>query len=681
MRLSSALIVVALLLSLTVQAQVPRVISFQGVLADASGNLLPDGNTGLTLSLYETATGGTALYTETQTVPVVRGVFNVIIGSVTPLPASLGFDRAYFLGVRVGGGTELSPRTALTAAPYALRAAVADVAESLSPSASGVVTRVNNQSGALTLQGSGGTTVTNSGNTITISSSGGGGTGIQGVQSVDGMISVTNPNGPTANLGIAPNAITSDRIQDGSLTANDFAPGVLPGVANFIAVGSLAGGDLNGSYPNPGIAPDAVSSIEIQDGSITANDIAPGVIPSTLNFLSVGSSAGGDLAGQYPNPTIAVNAVDAGNITPGAVVKTLVVGPSQLHDNVTLAAGANVNVTAAGTTVTISAVEQNAVKSITNSNGTLDVTNPTGPATTVNVKDNGISTLQLANEAVTLPKLSKSGASNGQVLGYNGTDIVWTTPSSGITLPYAGSTSSSLEAVKIVNSGSGPGILGQNSATTGSTFGMRGEAASTSHGVGATGGVTGVFGLVTPTTPGGYSAGVRGINNGTGGTGIGVIGYQAGSGWGVYGETPSGFGVYGLTTNSSSASSGVRGETFSSNGVAVEAKYSGSGVGTALELDNGAIRVSGVNKAAFIHTATAANKLSANGTDIDNAMCNGDATCILIVTQKLNPSGIVYNNSPIGVYYNTIRSKWEIFNQNNVAIPNNAQFNVLVIKQ
>jgi hypothetical protein len=62
-------------------------------------------------------------------------------------------------------------------------------------------------------------------------------------------------------------------------------------------------------------------------------------------------------------------------------------------------------------------------------------------------------------------------------------------------------------------------------------------------------------------------------------------------------------------------------------------------------------------------------------------MCNGDANCILFVTQKLNPSGIVYNNSPIGVYYNTVRNKWEIFNENNVAIPTNAQFNVLVIKQ
>ncbi|MBS1912735.1 MAG: hypothetical protein JST22_12175, partial [Bacteroidetes bacterium] len=122
-------------------------------------------------------------------------------------------------------------------------------------------------------------------------------------------------------------------------------------------------------------------------------------------------------------------------------------------------------------------------------------------------------------------------------------------------------------------------------------------------------------------------------------------------------------------------------ETFSTNGIAVEAKYSGTGVGVALEVDNGAIRVAGVNKAAFVHTATAANKLSANGTDVDNPLCNGDPNCFLFVTQKLNPSGIVYNNSPIGVYYNTVRSKWEIFNENNVAIPTNAQFNVLVIKQ
>lgn len=217
--------------------------------------------------------------------------------------------------------------------------------------------------------------------------------------------------------------------------------------------------------------------------------------------------------------------------------------------------------------------------------------------------------------------------------------------------------------------------------TTGAISGAVGETYSTSNGSGANGGVSGILGRVVPTAPGGYSAGVRGVNNGTGGNGIGVIGFQGGSGWGVYGETPSGFGVYGLTTNSTASSSGVRGETFSTNGIGVQARYSGTGVGAALEVSNGAIRVAGTNKCAFVHTATVANKLDANGTDVDNPMCNGDSNCLLFVTQVLNPTVITYNNSPVGVYYNTGRLKWTIFNENNVAIPTNAQFNVLVIKQ
>ncbi|HEX4876130.1 MAG TPA: hypothetical protein VFV31_05620 [Chitinophagaceae bacterium] len=56
-----------------------------------------------------------------------------------------------------------------------------------------------------------------------------------------------------------------------------------------------------------------------------------------------------------------------------------------------------------------------------------------------------------------------------------------------------------------------------------------------------------IIGTVTSTAPGGFSAGVRGINNGTGGLGIGVYGSQAGNGWGVYGFTPGGIGVNGAS--------------------------------------------------------------------------------------------------------------------------------------
>jgi hypothetical protein len=225
------------------------------------------------------------------------------------------------------------------------------------------------------------------------------------------------------------------------------------------------------------------------------------------------------------------------------------------------------------------------------------------------------------------------------------------------------------------------GVRGENTAGTGTATGVRGETNSTSNGSGGNGGVTGVLGLVVPTSPGGYSAGVRGVNNGTGGNGIGVVGYQGGSGWGVYGETPGGLGVYGLTTSAAGAGTGVRGETFSSSGTGVVARYSASGVGNALEVGNGAIKVSGTNKAAFQHTATAGN-ITANYTAIDNPMTNGDPNAILVVTPVLLPPNDVYANFSIGVWYSTGLSKWTIFNQNSGGgFPDNAAFNVLVIKQ
>ena len=194
-----------------VRAQMPRTISFQGVLADGSGKIVPDGNHTLTLRLYDVAAGGSPIFTETQTgIPVVQGIFNAIIGSVSAIPTSLAFDRAYFLGVSVDNGGELSPRTALTAAPYALRASFADQAGSLAPGAIGVVTSINGGDGAVVLQGSGSTTINRTGNTITISSSGGsGGTGIQGVQSPGSSLAIANGNGPVASVDIADGGVTT----------------------------------------------------------------------------------------------------------------------------------------------------------------------------------------------------------------------------------------------------------------------------------------------------------------------------------------------------------------------------------------------------------------------------------------------------------------------------------------
>jgi len=57
-----------------------------------------------------------------QNVPVVGGIFNVILGRNNPLD-DLAFDRPYWLGITVGkGDSELTPRIALSSSPYSLNA-------------------------------------------------------------------------------------------------------------------------------------------------------------------------------------------------------------------------------------------------------------------------------------------------------------------------------------------------------------------------------------------------------------------------------------------------------------------------------------------------------------------------------------------------------------------------------
>lgn len=102
---------------------VPSTMSYQGVLRDAAGDPVPDGPYEFVFELYDTGSGGTALWSETQTLTVSEGVFNARLGSVVPL--ELPFDQQYWLDITVDG-SHLDPRTPLETAPYAFRAVVAD---------------------------------------------------------------------------------------------------------------------------------------------------------------------------------------------------------------------------------------------------------------------------------------------------------------------------------------------------------------------------------------------------------------------------------------------------------------------------------------------------------------------------------------------------------------------------
>ncbi|MBD3368272.1 MAG: hypothetical protein GF405_08925 [Candidatus Eisenbacteria bacterium] len=105
----------------------PATMSYQGVLRDDLGNVVPDGTYQMEFTIYDSETAGNTLWAGSKHVAVTDGIFDVILGSDTPL--DIPFDARYWLGIAVEGEPELTPRVELTAAPYARRAAVADSIE------------------------------------------------------------------------------------------------------------------------------------------------------------------------------------------------------------------------------------------------------------------------------------------------------------------------------------------------------------------------------------------------------------------------------------------------------------------------------------------------------------------------------------------------------------------------
>jgi len=119
-----ALVVLSAVGATTVSAQIPRTVSHQGLLTLPGGSAAPDGNYTMTFRIYNLEYGGTALWTEAQTLALSGGVYNATLGSVTTL--NLPFDVQYWLGVQLSGESEMVPRVRLTSAPYAYRAVMAE---------------------------------------------------------------------------------------------------------------------------------------------------------------------------------------------------------------------------------------------------------------------------------------------------------------------------------------------------------------------------------------------------------------------------------------------------------------------------------------------------------------------------------------------------------------------------
>jgi len=95
-------------------------INFQGKLVNTNGTNVTDGSYSIVFSIYTVASGGSNIWTETQSVTVTNGIFQVNLGSVTTLPGSVDFNTDnIFLGMKVGADAEMTPRIQFTAVPQA----------------------------------------------------------------------------------------------------------------------------------------------------------------------------------------------------------------------------------------------------------------------------------------------------------------------------------------------------------------------------------------------------------------------------------------------------------------------------------------------------------------------------------------------------------------------------------
>lgn len=122
-------LVILILPSICIQAQVPKMINYQGKLTTPQGALI-DSTISMTFSIYADSLGmPPSLWSETQaSVVIQKGIFSVLLGSINPIPDSVFSGDIRYLGVKAGNDPEMTPRKPMLSVPYAHKSLEADTA-------------------------------------------------------------------------------------------------------------------------------------------------------------------------------------------------------------------------------------------------------------------------------------------------------------------------------------------------------------------------------------------------------------------------------------------------------------------------------------------------------------------------------------------------------------------------
>ncbi len=96
-------------------------INYQGKLTNSSGVAVSDADYSIVFRLYTAASGGSNIWSETQTVTTSNGLFSVMLGTTTSL-AAIDFNQTLYLGVNVAADGEMTPRKIFGTVPAAFEA-------------------------------------------------------------------------------------------------------------------------------------------------------------------------------------------------------------------------------------------------------------------------------------------------------------------------------------------------------------------------------------------------------------------------------------------------------------------------------------------------------------------------------------------------------------------------------
>ena len=106
------------LLIITSQITLAQYVNVQGVIRDNSSYTIPDGNYTIVFKLYNHLTAGNMVWTETQTLSLVNGVYGAELGTGTSFVGGNTFwDDQYWLEIASIDGVGFSTTLAKISCP------------------------------------------------------------------------------------------------------------------------------------------------------------------------------------------------------------------------------------------------------------------------------------------------------------------------------------------------------------------------------------------------------------------------------------------------------------------------------------------------------------------------------------------------------------------------------------